>query len=93
MSDFHVKYTRIFVQDLIQPLHLLILKKICSHAANTIYVQCGHEYNFESDDTKVEDHGAAKLQSLPVELLQVLPKSNLDCERDLSEFDRRAVFA
>ena len=62
LNDFHVKYTRITVQNLIEPLQLLILEKLCSHAANAIYVQCGREYNFEASEIRVEDCGAANLQ-------------------------------
>ena len=52
-----------------------------------------NEYNFESVEKNVADRGATKLQLLTPEVLEVLPTENLICERQLSEFDRRAVFA
>ena len=93
LAEFHVKYTRISVENLTEDLELLILEKLCTHAANAIHLQCGREYNLDAEEANVKDRGATKLQTLPPELLEVLPTNNLKCERQLSEFDRRAVFA
>ena len=93
LEDFRVKYSRIVVEDLTEPLQLLILEKLCSHAADAVLRQCGREYGFAGDGSSVGDRGVTNLKSLPNELLKVLPTDNLNCERQLSEFDRRAVAA
>ena len=93
LKDFHVKYSRIVVEDLTEPLQLLILEKLCSHAADAVLLQCGREYGFTKDGSSIVDRGATNLKLLSQELLKVLPTDNLKCERQLSEFDRRAVVA
>ena len=90
LADFMVEHKHFQVADVESELEKLILKKMCSHSAKVIKLQCGREYFPDNTDPT---RGATVIHELTQQEREGLPTNNLKPERALSHFDRMAVSA
>ena len=86
LSEYTVLYS-FQVQKPETPVELYLLGEFCQQAARDLATQRGREYGFGSS---VAPPRATELHKLKPEDLESLPTNNLDCERDLSKFDKLA---
>ena len=91
LAEFRVPRHQYQVKDLTSDLELHILKMMCVDASNSIERQCDREYN-PTPGPLAHPPRATIICNEPEDELDGLPTNNLQCERDLSHFDRKSKF-
>ena len=92
LMDYSITYPHMKVTTPTSNLVKMILQKMCVDAAITLERQVGREYGFGEIFSKNPPR-AAQLHLLSSEELAGLPTNNLESERHLAGFGRRAVVA
>ena len=74
------------------PVEVYLLQCMCQQAAKDLATQRGREYGFQrtAESAGNAEPRATELHKLSPEDLCNLPTNNLECERDLSKFDKLA---
>ena len=91
LKDYTVEYTHVRVNKPTESIAANILSMMCTDAANVLERQAGREYGFGKYVD--EPARATKLYLLTPEDRAGLPTNNLDSERNLTVFGKRAPLA
>ena len=91
LKDYVVEYPHVKVNKPSTDLEFQILDKMCVNAAEVFCTQAGREYGF--GDQSKKPVRATQLHLLTKEELEYLPTNNLDAERNLCVFGKRAPVA
>ena len=89
LSQYRVPYS-FQLDEPESPIELYLLGEMCTQAGKDLAKQRGREYGFSDASTTDSDPRATELHKLQPSDLEGLPTNNLECERDLSKFDKLA---
>ena len=92
LIQYRVEYPHVKVNEPEGDVPKTILKKMCTDAANVLERQAGREYGFGEQSANPEPR-ATQIHLLTKEERHGLPSHNLDAERHLSVFGKRAPVA
>lgn len=85
LADFHTPFNFTFPPS--NNSQQAMLKLMTKSIAEGLELQRGREYGFSTNASLKER--ATKISSIPLPIMEYLPTHNLDCERELSIFDRK----